>query len=87
MSRLGLVAACGLVPLFALSSGSCNRDVEKRLKKIEKNQEEMKQMLARGGGAGKRRGKRRPRPDARAVYAVPIQGSASTGPDNSHCNI
>ena len=85
MSRLGLLAACGLVPLFALSTGSCNRDVEKRLKKIEKNQEEMKQMLARGGGAAGRRGrgKRRARPDAKAVYAVPIQGSASTGPDTA----
>lgn len=86
MSRLGLLAAFSLVPLVALPSSGCNRDVEKRLKKIEKNQEEIKQLLAKGGGGarGRRgRGRQRPRPNPKATYSVPIQGSASTGPDHA----
>ncbi len=84
MNRLGLLAAFSLVPLLALPNWGCNRDVEKRLKKLEQGQEEIKQMLARGGGArGRGQRRRRPRPNPKLTYAVPVQGSAYTGPENA----
>lgn len=82
MKRFGLIAAVGLMPMALGVLPACNRDVEKRLKKLEQGQEEIKQMLARGGAAG-RRGRGRPRPNPTAVYSVPIKGSAYTGPEHA----
>ena|GEM_PF-6630644 len=81
MNRLGVLAALSLVPVFGLSSLGCNRDVEKRLKKLEDGQQEIKRMIARGGGGRARR--RRPRPNPRATYSVPIQGDAAVGPQHA----
>lgn len=83
MSRLGVWAALSLVPLFGLANTACNRDVEKRLKKLEEGQEEIKRMIARGGAGGRGRRNRRPRPNPRATYSVPIAGDAYTGPEHA----
>lgn len=82
MTRLGLLAALGLVPL-ALTG--CTReggsDIEKRLDKIA---ERVDKLSAGGPRAGARPQRpKQARPDPAATYAVPVEGSHYEGPKHA----
>jgi len=53
------------------------------LGRIERRLARMEQLIARGGGGKRPQRRRRPGPDAKTVYSVPIAGSASNGPKHA----
>lgn len=53
------------------------------LGRIERRLARMERMIARGGMRGRGRGRRPPRPDAKTVYSVPLNNSASVGPKHA----
>jgi|GEM_PF-4879255 len=53
------------------------------LGRIERHLARMERMIARGSMRGGARGRRPPRPDAKTVYSVPLNNSASVGPKHA----
>jgi hypothetical protein len=83
MMRIGLLFLSALSLLLP----GCQRDdtkVAEKLDRIIKQQDEMLDLLKKGGGPGGARGGRgdrpqRPRPSPQEVYGVPLDGAAWVG--------
>lgn len=86
MNKLVLIA-------MGLSLAACqpdNRNLEKKIDELAKNQKDLMAMVAKGGGgagAAQQQRPQRPEPDRAKTYAVPIDNDAFEGPATAKVTI
>ena len=68
-------------------SGGDNSDVITKLDDISKKLDEIEKKVEKSGAAAKPQRPKRPRPDAKATYSVPVGDSPYVGPEHAKVTI